>query len=248
MLRGLSSAARFLLLLVMNPNLLLLIKNIRIVKVDGNRALEFTTYSRKAVTREFPVNLPRPPPPLPPPRQSLLRRTAPALAAISAAGGISATRRQLPPPLAETRPLAGAVAELFKPAAAAQPATQRAEARERGKPRLSLAGGPRQPDRAVHLPLLMTAIGAAAAARGLLLPSHLKVDVALPPLLEAACGLGLPLLADAALGAPAALLCALLLCGSAASPRCSARATGPHSRSPARSRWPARRPSPSRSR
>tara|TARA_B100000795_G_C22432655_1_gene298773 strand:+ start:132 stop:299 length:168 start_codon:yes stop_codon:yes gene_type:complete len=54
----------------------------------------------------------------------------------------------------------------------------------------------------------MTAIGAAATARGLLLPSHLKVDVALPPLLEATCGLALPLLADAALGAPAALLCA----------------------------------------
>ena len=60
----------------------------------------------------------------------------------------------------------------------------------------------------MHLPLLMTAIGAAATARGLLLPSHLKVDVALPPLLEATCGLALPLLADAALGAPAALLCA----------------------------------------
>ena len=59
----------------------------------------------------------------------------------------------------------------------------------------------------------MTAIGAAATARGLLLPSHLKVDVPLPPLLEATCGLGLPLLADAALGAPAALLVALsLLC------------------------------------
>ena len=210
MLAGLSSAARFLLLILANPNWLLFVKHIKIVNVGENRALEFTTYSRNAITREIPVTLPTISPPPPPPRKGLLL-PLPALAAISGLAVSAASQRTIGTPTVRsisTSP--AATAKLLKPAAPAQPAARRAEEREQGKLAPSPAGLRPPP---LRLPLLMTAIGAAATARGLLLPSHLKVDVALPPLLEATCGLGLPLLADAALGAPAALLCALtLLC------------------------------------
>ena len=207
MLAGLSSAAKFLLLILANPNWLLFVKHIKIVNVGENRALEFTTYSRNAITREIPVTLPTISPPPPPPRKSVLL-PLPALAAISGLAVSAASQRTIGTPTVRsisTSP--AATAKLLKPAAPAQLAARRAEEREQGKLAPSPAGlRPRPPP--LRLPLLMTAIGAAATARGLLLPSHLKVDVALPPLLEATCGLALPLLADAALGAPAALLCA----------------------------------------
>jgi hypothetical protein len=216
MLAGLSSAARFLLLILANPNWLLFVKHIKIVKVGENRALEFTTYSRNAITREIPVTLPTISPPPPPPRKGLLF-PLPALAAISGLAISASSQRTIGTPtvrsISWTSP--AATAKLLKSAAPAQPAARRAEEREQGKLTPSPAGlrPLSRPERPLRLPLLMTAIGAAATARGLLLPSHLKVDVALPPLLEATCGLALPLLADAALGAPAALLCALtLLC------------------------------------
>ena len=221
MLAGLSSAARLLLLVLANPNWLLFVKNIKIAKVGENRALEVTTYSRNALVREIPVTLPTilPPPPPPPPPKGL-PLPLPALAAIS--GLAISSRRTIGTPTVRSisSTSASATAKLLKlathpkPAASAQAAARRAEEREQGKLAPSSAGLPSRSARpSSHLPLLMTAIGAAATARGLLLPSHLKVDVPLPPLLEATCGLGLPLLADAALGAPAALLVALsLLC------------------------------------
>ena len=215
MLAGLSSAARFLFLILANPNWLLFVKHVKIVKVGENRALEFTTYSRNAITREIAYVPPRLPSPPPPPRKAL-SLPLPALAAISGLAISASSQRSISTPtlrsISSSSP--AAAAKLLKPAATAQSAARRAEEREQGKLAPSLTGRrpPRffrpRPERALHLPLLMTAIGAAATARGLLLPSHLKVDVALPPLLEATCGLALPLLADAALGAPAALLCA----------------------------------------
>ena len=208
MLAGLSSAARFLFLILANPNWLLFVKHVKIVKVGENRALEFTTYSRNAITREIAYVPPRLPSPPPPPRKAL-SLPLPALAAISGLAISASSQRSISTPtlrsISSSSP--AAAAKLLKPAAAAQSAARRAEEREQGKLAPSPAGlRPRPPP--LRLPLLMTAIGAAATARGLLLPSHLKVDVALPPLLEATCGLALPLLADAALGAPAALLCA----------------------------------------
>ena len=215
MLAGLSSAARLLLLVLANPNWLLFVKNIKIAKVGENRALEVTTYSRNAIVREVPVAVPSilPPPPPPPPPKGL-PLPLPALAAIS--GLAVSSRRTIGTPTVRSisSTSASTTAKLLKPAthpkpaASAQAAARRAEEREQGKLAPSSASLPSRPPRpSSHLPLLMTAIGAAATARGLLLPSHLKVDVPLPPLLEATCGLGLPLLA----GATATLLLSLTL-------------------------------------
>ena len=128
MLAGLSSAARFLLLILANPNWLLFVKHIKIVKVGENRALEFTTYSRNAITREIPVTLPTISPPPPPPRKGLLF-PLPALAAISGLAISASSQRTIGTPtvrsISWTSP--AATAKLLKSAAPAQPAARRAE-------------------------------------------------------------------------------------------------------------------------
>jgi len=213
MLGYIGKAARLVLLLVANPNLLLLIKDVRLIKTGGRLELEVRTHSRNTVasspTGSSPPSLPRAHGKGV--KSLLVRNTLPAIAAATGATlGYSASVAK---PYGRPIAAAGPIRDLAKRPSASQVAVHKPKpvlptrvvplappavplpaaaptAPPEPKPYQAPPSWPQRRRAAAplsergSLALLVVAIGGAAAARGLLLPAFPEAGAALPRLFE----------------------------------------------------------------
>ena len=240
-----ASAARFVLIVLFaNPNLLLLVKDVRLVKT-GSRQRELLVRTQ-AWKGTLPPPLPSLPPPATPPPSLLARARMPgayALPAIAAASAFGTYGNAVRWRTSQQQPLPRLSTTSPAPTERASPSVVEEQRNWSPDPpyhnaawtpqSVSPPPPPPPPSRpskrtaafvgATPLAMLLSATAAAALTRGLLLPAFPGAPSGgflLPPtlllLFELASNLGLPYLADAKLGAAPALLGALvLLLGSA---------------------------------